>query len=304
MSTDTTNKTLLADQEADTEETRDARKTEAAGARGARKTDAAEARDAGETDAAEARGDGETDVTEAPDAEETDAAEARGDRKADAADVREDADSGKKADILSAAGGSGPGRSVTIAIPMPGRASLGKVLVFLALVAAVAVAGWQWRHAAALEEKEHARQEISSVAGRFGQALLSYEHADLAEARERVLSLATPDFGKTYEVAFTGTLQKTITELKADATATVRVVYVTGGTDGSAQAVVVMDSEVKSTAGTRNVTGSYLQMDLVEQKGRWKVSAVNSIGAINESLTGAPGAPDAEPEPSPKPSTP
>ncbi len=204
---------------------------------------------------------------------------------------------------VEGSGKDGQGRSVTIAIPMPGRASLGKVLVLLVLAAAVAVAGWQWRQAADLEAREHTRAEISSVAGRFGQALLSYEHGDLTEARERVLALATPDFGKTYEVAFTGTLQKTITELKADATATVRVVYVTGGTDGSAQAVVVMDSEVKSTAGTRHVTGSYLQMDLVEQKNHWKVSAVNSIGAINESLT-TPPTPTTENPPTPKPSTP
>ncbi len=211
------------------------------------------------------------------------------DQDADTEEARAD-EAGKKA---------GASRSVTIAIPMPGRASFGRLLALLVLAAALAVAGLQWRHAADLEKQERTRDQISSVAGRFGRALLSYEHGDLTEARERVLALATADFGKTYEVAFTGTLQNTITELKADATATVRVVYVSGGADGSARAVVVMDSQVKSTAGTRNVTGSYLQMDLVEQKGRWKVSAVNSIGAINESLAADPAA-----KPSPRPSAP
>ncbi|GAB2828046.1 hypothetical protein GCM10022221_27960 [Actinocorallia aurea] len=197
------------------------------------------------------------------------------------------------------------GKSITIAIPMPGRASLGKLISLLVVVAALALGGWQWRHAADLEGREQAREEISSVAGRFGSALLSYEHGDLTAARERVLALATPDFGKTYETAFTQTLQSTILELQADATASVRVVYVSGGADGSAQAVVVMDSEVKSTAGTRNVTGSYLQMDLVELKGAWKVSAVNSIGAINESLadpSGAAPSAEASAEPSAEPS--
>ncbi|GAA3236175.1 hypothetical protein [Actinocorallia longicatena] len=188
------------------------------------------------------------------------------------------------------------GRKVTIAIPMPGKASLGRILLVLALVAAVAAATWQWRNAERLEDEQRTSDRIVSVAGRFGQALLSYDHGDLGRARDRVLALATPDFGKTYEVAFTGTLQSTITRLQADATATVRVVYVRGGENGSAQAVVVMDSQVKSSAGTRDVTGSYLQMDLVEQKGQWKVSAVNSIGAINESLTATPSA-----KPSPTP---
>ncbi|MCD0449366.1 hypothetical protein LO762_09210 [Actinocorallia sp. API 0066] len=200
-----------------------------------------------------------------------------------------------------AAGGAR--RSLTIAIPVPGRASLGRVLGVLVLVAALAVAGWQWRTAADLAAKEDTRARISSVAGRFGAALLSYRHGDLAAARARVLALATADFGRTYEVAFTETLQSTITELRADATATVRVVYVTGGDDGTARAVVVMDSQVKSSAGTRNVTGSYLQMDLVEQKGDWKVSAVNSIGAVNESLAATPDA-DPAASPSPEPSAP
>jgi Mce-associated membrane protein len=192
-----------------------------------------------------------------------------------------------------------PARSLTIAIRMPGRSGLVKALAVLLLAAAVGVGAWQWHRAEGLTATEATRRQISTVAGQFGRALLSYDHDHLDQARKQVTDLATTDFGRTYDVAFTGGLQDAITKLKADATADIRTVYLTGGTHGTAQAVVVMDSQVKSTAGTRDVTGSYLQMDLVKQGGRWKVSAVNSIGAINETLN--PGA-SSTPAPTPKPS--
>lgn len=52
-----------------------------------------------------------------------------------------------------------------------------------------------------------------------------------------------------------------------------------------------MDSEVTSTAGTRRVLDSYLDMELIRQKGQWRVNSVASIGAINESMTNPNGTP-------------
>ncbi|MDN3351311.1 hypothetical protein [Actinomadura sp. DC4] len=164
-------------------------------------------------------------------------------------------------------------------------ALLTRVMVLVVLAAAVTTALLQWRQAGRLSAREDTRRQVSTRAGEFGQALLSYDHSDPDAARKRVLGMTTDDFGRTYDVAFTDGLQGIITKLKADAKATVRTVYVgdVGGDD--AKAVVVMDSEVKSTAGTRRVLGSYLEMELVRQHGQWRVKSVNSIGAINESLT-------------------
>jgi Mce-associated membrane protein len=160
-----------------------------------------------------------------------------------------------------------------------------RVLVVVVLAAAVTTALLQWRQADRLTTRENTRQQVGTRAGEFGQALLSYRHTDPDAARKRVLSLATDDFGRTYDEAFTDGLQGVITKLKADATATVRTVYVDTVSGDDAKAIVVMDSEVKSTAGTRRVLGSYLEMELVRQKGGWRVKSVNSIGAVNESLT-------------------
>ncbi|MGI8329214.1 hypothetical protein ACRYCC_04570 [Actinomadura scrupuli] len=173
----------------------------------------------------------------------------------------------------------------------PGWALTARALVVLALAAAVTTAALQWHRADRLDQRERTRQQVAARAGQFGQALLSYDHTRLDAARKRVLGMAATDFGKTYDVAFTGGLQDAITKLKADATATVRTVYVSAVDGSNAKAIVVMDSEVKSSAGTRRVLGSYLEMELVEQHGQWRVNAVNSIGAINESLTKNGGAP-------------
>jgi Mce-associated membrane protein len=170
----------------------------------------------------------------------------------------------------------------------------------VALLAAVVTAGLQWYRADGLAEEEAERQRVAQRAGEFGKALLSYDHRDLKSARQKVMSLAAEDFAKTYDVAFTGGLEGVITRLKADATATVQTVYVNDFDDSTAKVVVVMDSEVRSTAGTRRVLGSYLEMRLAKQKDQWRITEVSSVGAVNESMTDPTGtAPKATPTPSP-----
>ncbi|MBO2447585.1 hypothetical protein J4573_10845 [Actinomadura barringtoniae] len=182
-----------------------------------------------------------------------------------------------------------------------GSALATRVLVLLVLAACVITAGLQWREAGRLNDRESTREQIRTRAGEFGQALLSYNHSDPDAARKRVLGLSATDFAKSYDVAFNDGLRGIITKLKADATASVRTVYVDNVQGDNAKAIVVMDSEVKSTAGTRRVLGSYLEMDLVRQSGAWMIKSVNSIGALNESLTKPDGTP-VSPSPSSKPS--
>lgn len=229
-----------------------------------------------------------------PDAEDDAQDEPRAERSEQdgPADTTDGADTADTADTADGADDEqAKALTLKIAIRVPGRAALARTLVVVALAAAVITALAQWHRADTLNRREAVRRQITATAGQFGQALLSYDHTHLDTARKRVLDLATDDFGRTYDVAFTGGLEGAITKLKADATATIRAVYLDGvGSDG-AKAVVVMDSQVTSTAGTRNVLGSYLQMNLTRQGGRWRVSAVNSIGAINESL--APNGPGA-----------
>lgn len=181
----------------------------------------------------------------------------------------------------------------------PGGQVMLTTVMLLALVASIVTAVVQWQRAGTLADEEAARKEVRTRAAEFGVALLSYDHKNLKAARDKVMSMASDDFAKTYDVAFTGGLEGVIGKLEADATASVRAVYLNDMDAATAKAVVVLDSEVHSTAGTRRVLGSYLEMELVRQKGQWKVTDVSSIGAINESMTGSKDGQSAAPAPSP-----
>ncbi|QKW38276.1 hypothetical protein HUT06_33270 [Actinomadura sp. NAK00032] len=172
---------------------------------------------------------------------------------------------------------------------MPGKAWLVRATVAVAVVGSAVTAGTQWYQADQAAQRDADRAQVRASAAEFGQALLSYDHTKLQDARNHVLSLASDDFAKTYDEAFTGGLEGVISKLKADATATVRTVYLGEVESGTAKAVVVMDSEVHSTAGTRRVLGSYLDMRLVRRGGEWKVTDVTSVGAANESMTDPDG---------------
>ncbi|GAA3973292.1 hypothetical protein GCM10023085_64740 [Actinomadura viridis] len=174
-------------------------------------------------------------------------------------------------------------------VRVPERGTLARTAFVLVLLASVATAGAQWYRADQAASRESDRREVQARAGEFGQALLSYDHRNPRAARNQVLALASDDFAKTYDVAFTGGLEGVITRLKADATATVRAVYLGDVDAASARAIVVMDSEVRSSAGTRRVLGSHLDMRLVRKGERWRVTEVTSIGAANESMTDPAG---------------
>ncbi|MFA1548416.1 hypothetical protein [Actinomadura chokoriensis] len=184
--------------------------------------------------------------------------------------------------------GEGRGRAADVA-GRSGEDLAGRATVAVALVGSSVTAGLQWHEADQAAQRDAEREQIRASAAEFGRALLSYDHTKLQDARNHVLALASDDFAKTYDEAFTGGLEGVITKLKADATATVRTVYLGEIESGTAKAVVVMDSEVHSTAGTRSVRGSYLDMRLVRRGGDWKVTDVTSIGAANESMTDPDG---------------
>ena len=181
---------------------------------------------------------------------------------------------------------TGSAEAVAAVAPRRGRGGwvLPAVLAVVAVVA-VGIGGFQWRHAHDLGDRETVRTEVGRIAGLFGEALLSYDYNDLVTARDRVLAHATDRFGQEYTTAFTGGLESAITKLQATSTATVRDVYLADVEHDTARAIVTLDSEVRSTAGTRRTVSSYLDMALVHQNGQWKVDSVTSVAALDQTTT-------------------
>ncbi len=154
-------------------------------------------------------------------------------------------------------------------------------LVFLT---AVATAGIQWREAGRLAGQDATEQRVRDRSADFARALLAYRHTDLASTQKRIRDLTSADFGTSYQTAFDG-LSDVITKYKADATATVRDVYLNDLDGGRAKTLVTLDSEVRSTIGVRQVLGTKLLLELVLEKGSWRVDGMDTLPADDETLT-------------------
>jgi Mce-associated membrane protein len=143
-------------------------------------------------------------------------------------------------------------------------------------------------------ERAEDRRQVEQVAGRFSEALLTYDHEDLEGARERVLELSTGRFRSEYESAFAG-LEAMIETTEARARATVRDVFVSGPDGETAQAITVVDSAVEGVAGPRRVLDTYIRLELVKRDGRWLVDGVTSLNFTGTGPGDGPPVPDPTP---------
>lgn len=164
---------------------------------------------------------------------------------------------------------------------MSARAVL--VPLVLVLVAGLAAVGW-W-HAADRGRSLDERAAVEEVARGFAVALLSYDHRELDEAPERLASLVTPRFASTYVTALEDGLHGAIAEVDASSVGTVREVFVSDVDAGTARAIVVADAEVAATTGTRTLEGAYLELDLAQVDGRWRVDGLTSLAVLDERFT-------------------
>lgn len=172
-------------------------------------------------------------------------------------------------------------------------------LVVLALAAIVVAflaygeAADQRGRADRLAAQAATEREVATVAAAFGEALLSYDRTDLAAARAAIADTATDSFLDTYDETFLA-LEPVISELQAVGVGKAQTVYLADVGDDAAKAVVVLDQRVESTAGTREVTGVYLQVDLVREGGSWRVLLASRIGELGSAVEPVGG--DGDPE--------
>ncbi len=171
---------------------------------------------------------------------------------------------------------------------LPSGRTLLVAAAVLVLIASVTTAVVQWREAGRLGDEARTEQLVRTRSAEFSQALLAYRHTDLDTARERIRSLSSTEFGRSYETAFDG-LADVIKKYEADAKATVRDIYVNEIDGQRAKTLTVLDTEVHSTAGVRRVLGTKLLLELVQEKGAWKVDSLTTLAADDESLTNPDG---------------
>ncbi|MFJ2029536.1 hypothetical protein [Streptosporangium sp. NPDC087985] len=168
------------------------------------------------------------------------------------------------------------------------------------LASTATTAALQWRAAGRLAAEKAERGAVSARAREFATALQTYDYSNLQAYRDQVLAISDENFEKTYNEAFSP-LERVITSMKASSSALVRGVYVSEIARGRAKAITVVDSQVTSTAGTRRMLGTYMELGLVKTGDQWKVNDATVMGAADELVTDPHGK-AVEPAPGPSPS--
>ncbi len=119
--------------------------------------------------------------------------------------------------------------------------------------------------------------DLRSAAGRFGEALVTYDFSDPEAHRDAVLELATGSFRQDYEDAFDQGLGQIITQVQATSIGSVNDVFLSSVDDDQAQAVVSLDIEVSGTSGERTLTDQYVLLTLIHLEAGWRVDQVTDL---------------------------
>jgi Mce-associated membrane protein len=164
-------------------------------------------------------------------------------------------------------------RQADLATPAPGRglplvaAALAVIFAVVAAVLAVLLAG----------QGEDGSDRLRETAGRFGEALVSYDYHDPDAHRDTVLGFATGSFRDEYEAAFDQGLAKVITEVKAVSRGHVKDVYLSAVDEDRAQAIVVVDIDHEGSGGPNTLYDVYFRLTLVKIGADWKVDQVTDL---------------------------
>lgn len=126
------------------------------------------------------------------------------------------------------------------------------------------------------DELADGRAEVAEAAGRFVDALLSYDHRDLEGFRASAVALTAPPFSEQFEAAVDA-LADSIVATEQVSTPTIEEVFVTEVEDGTATAIVSFSRVIESTAGEREENGLYVELGLIEREDGWRVNDVANL---------------------------
>ena len=163
------------------------------------------------------------------------------------------------------AGGAAPDRRRTALVL---AVTLAVVFAVLAGVLAVLLAN---------EGGDDEVEDLRETAGRFGEALVTYDYRDPDAHRDTVLGLATGSFREEYQDAFDQGLREVIMQVEAVSIGNVKDIYLSAIDAEQAQAIVVVDIEHQGTGGRNDLYDVYFRLTMVEVGGEWKVDQVTDL---------------------------
>lgn len=119
--------------------------------------------------------------------------------------------------------------------------------------------------------------DLRATAGRFGEALVTYDFHDPEAHRDTILDLSTGSFREEYERAFDEGLGQLITEVEATSVGYVKDVYLSSEDDDEVQAIVVADIEHDGSGGQNRLYDVYFRLTLVRVDGEWLIDDVTDL---------------------------
>ena len=164
-------------------------------------------------------------------------------------------------------------------VPTALVAGLGLVMVLLIVGLVI-----QTLRANDLSQEDDDRRAVGRTAGEFTEAVYGYDHEDMEGSLEDILALTTDEYAREFEEAWNNELQPVIDELRASGDVVLTDVYVTDIEGDRAKAVVSFNAVIRSTAGARRLTGSFLQLDLQNDGGAWLVANYKLLATTDETL--------------------
>jgi len=127
------------------------------------------------------------------------------------------------------------------------------------------------------------RREVAAAAGRFVEALLSYDHRDQEGFEEGVLALTAPPFSEQFREAVRD-LGDSFAATEAVSVPTIDQVFVAEVDGDGATAIVVYDRVLDGVGGPRTESNLYVRLGLVRQGDAWRV---NDVVNLNLAFAGA-----------------
>lgn len=160
-------------------------------------------------------------------------------------------------------------------------------VVIVALIGAVGLAISQVQRASDAQDELDRVTDVRERAAAFGAAYLTYDAADVEASSERLLALATEEFGVEFKESRTPAIEALFDQIGTSTEATTTDVFVSDISADEARALVVVDVVASSTEiPDQKLVDLTFVLDLVFEDGEWKVDAVNP--APRPDVVGAP----------------
>jgi hypothetical protein len=168
---------------------------------------------------------------------------------------------------------------------------IARAVAAIVVIAALATFGlFEWRQASDLSAKQEARKQVEAKLTEFGNVIGTYDTTQVKTSQDKIASYMVGDALSVFQA--NAAKAQTLTDpakAKVTTVSKARQVIV-GDVNGEfATGLIAVDITLTTDQGSAPMSNNYLVVDLVKQKGVWKVSKLTPIGSPSGTSTDGTG---------------